>query len=159
MINNQNIKYNNINQINNNKDIKQENKVEEKDIIDELIEKIRANQNINNKKSYKETLNKLDQELSLGLEKLNEIDTNKKSFLDTQKELKNQNYSKNSKFNGLLSEINKTIKERNNKYYANGTYIDYKNLKIINPRVYFQSERKRPVKRFTKNKNNGIYLS
>ena len=159
IINKQNIDTNDTNQNTNNKDIKKENKVEEKDIIDELIEKVRANQIIIDKKSYKETLNKLDEELALGLEKLNEIDTNKKSFLDTQKELKNQNYSKNKKFNDLLSEINKTIKERDNKYYINGTYMDYKNLKIINPRVYFQSEKKRPTKRFIKNRNNGFYLS
>ena len=32
-------------------------------------------------------------------------------------------------------------------------------MKIIKPRIYFQSEKRRPVKQYIKNKKSGIYLS
>ena len=138
----------------------QTQKVEEKDIIDELIENIRANKQLTDKQNYKETLNKLDEDLKLGLEKLNQISTNRKSFLDTQKELKNDKYSNYKKFNDVLSEISKTINQTKNKiYYQDGNYIDYKNLKIMRPRIYFQSETKKPTKNYSKIRNNKLYLS
>ena len=148
---------------NNNSNINKDNKtqkIEEKDIIDELIERIRANKQLTEKQSYKETLNKLDEDLKLGLERLNQIHTNRKSFLDTQKELKNDKYSNYKQFNDVLSELNKTKNQIKNKiYYQDGNYIDYKNMKIIRPRIYFQSESKKQIKRYPNNRNNKFYLS
>ena len=165
IINNQNSiiskKDNNSNiDININKE-KNQKKIIEKDIIDELIEKIKAHEKIViNRETYKDTLNKLDEELKLGLERINEIKTNKKSYFDIQKELNSEKFSKNKKFKDLLSEINKTIKEINYRHYKNGTYLDYKNIKIIKPKIYFNSTRRRTSsKKLIKNKNNEFYMS
>ena len=138
-----------------NKDNKKENNIQEKDIIDELIEKIKSNEIISNKEANKEALNKLDEEIKLGLEKLKEIDTSNKLLLDSNDE----KISNNRKFKSLLYEINKSINETKNKtFYKMGTYIDYKNFKILKPREYFQTEKK-PIKRFIRYKKDGIYLS
>ena len=136
-------------------------KIKEKDIIDELIEKIKAHEKIViNRETYKDTLNKLDEELKFGLERINKINTNKKSYFDIKKELNCEKFLKNKKFKDLLSEINKTIKEINYRNYNNGTYLDYKNIKIIKPKIYFNSTIRRPSKkRYIKNKNNEFYMS
>ena len=146
--------------VNNKDNKKKENKIEEKDIIDDLIEKIRAKEKVSNKENCRDTLNKLDEEVKIGLEKLNEIDTSKKSFLDSKKELKNEKYSINNKFNDLLCELNKTLnKTKNKSYYKPGTYIDYKNMKIIKPRIFLHSETKKPFKKYIKTPKRGVYCS
>ena len=146
--------------VNNKDNKKKENKIEEKDIIDDLIEKIRAKEKVSNKENCRDTLNKLDEEVKIGLEKLNEIETSKKSFLDSKKQLKNEKISINNKFNELLCELNKTLNKTKNKpYYKAGTYIDYKNMKIIKPRIFLHSETKKPFKKYIKAPKRGVYCS
>ena len=138
--------------------------IKEKDIIDELIEKIRNNQDlglpkINPKKSFDE----LDEELKLGLENLNKIKTksNKKTILDTQNELEKKSFERNKKYNEVISELTKTlIKPKNSgKPYKTGSYYNYKNMHIIKPSHYFQNERKNLINENQKKKDNKFYLS
>ena len=128
--------------VSNNKEI-----VKEKDIIDELIEKIRNNQDLNISKDYKKmTISELDEEVKIGLETLNNIKTgsNKKTILDTQNELERKSFERNKKYNEVISELTKPIKQfKNDKVqYKTGTYFDFKNMQIIKPTFYFQTERK-----------------
>jgi hypothetical protein len=68
---------NNINPNMNNNNIKEEEKIPEKDIIDELIEKIRNNQDLGiPKDNPKKAFEQLNEELKFGLEQLNQIKTN-----------------------------------------------------------------------------------
>ena len=54
-----------------------------------------------------------------------------------------------------MIEINKTIIDTKNRpYYRSGSYIDYKNLKIMKPRVYFESTEKSPTIQYRNNRNN-----
>ena len=160
--NNQNIENNNNNY---NKDIPQQ-KGEEKDIIDELIEKIRTNQQITDRESSKDALNRLDEEIKLGLERLNELFPNKNTYFDN-KDNNNNNNNKigkmkvnNRKFTDLLHEINKTLNDTNKKtYYKRNHYYDYKNMKIMKPRVYFQSESRLPLFGNNKSSHNNLYMS
>jgi hypothetical protein len=159
--NNQNIENNNNNY---NKDIPQQ-KGEEKDIIDELIEKIRTNQQITKRESSKESLNRLDEEIKLGLERLNELFPNQNTYFDSKDNNNNKNKIgkmkvKNRKFSDLLHDINKTLNETTNKtYYKKNHYYDYKNMKILKPRVYFQSESSLPIFGKFKNSHNNLYMS
>lgn len=174
-----NINYNNVNtmnmnnymnnNLNNNQNIENDipqEKGGEKDIIDELIEKIRTNQQITNRESSKESLNKLDEEIKLGLERLNQLFPSQKNCFDT-KDKDNNKYRinkikvQNRKFTDLLHEINKTLNETNNKNYYNkrNNYYDYKNVKIIKPRVYFQSESRQPIYDKNLNYRNNLYMS
>lgn len=164
MVNNinnvQNIENNNNNY---NKEIPQE-KGEEKDIIDELIEKIRTNQQITNRESSKDSLNKLDEEIKLGLERLNELFPSQNIYFDSKDNSKNKIGKikvKNRKFTELLHEINKTLSETNNKTYYNkrNFYYDYKNMKIMKPRIYFQSESRLPLFGKNRNNHNNLYMS
>ena len=126
------------------------NKIEkekEKDIIDELIEKIRNNQDLGlPKDNPKKSFEKLDEELKLGLEQLNQIKTNsnKKTILDTQNELEKKSFERNKKYNEVISELTKTFSKPKNSLpqYKRGTYYNYKNMFILKPSTYFQSERK-----------------
>ena len=169
--------YNNMNNymsnnINNNQNQNIENNIpqqkgEEKDIIDELIEKIRTNQQITNRESSKESLNRLDEEIKLGLERLNELFPSQNTYFDTKDKDNNNNKNKigrmkvkNRKFTDLLHEINKTLNDTNNKtYYKRNHYYDYKNMKIMKPRVYFQSESRLPIYGKLQNSHNNLYMS
>ena len=157
----QNIENNNNNY---NKDIPQQ-KGEEKDIIDELIEKIRTNQQITRRESSKDTLNRLDEEIKLGLERLNELFPNQNTYFDNKENNSNKNKIgkmkvNNRKFTDLLHEINKTLNDTNNKtYYKRNHYYDYKNMKIMKPRVYFQSESRLPSFGNNKSSYNNLYMS
>ena len=156
--NNQTIENNNINNIN--KYIKQD-KIDEKDMINELISKIKSKEIIYKKDNFKETLNKLDEEIKLGLEKLNEINPSQKVYIDIKKELLIKKLSKNKKLSEVLAQINKNIIEVKSKLYLkNDSYIDYKNRKIVKPKVYFETVNKRHLllnKTFKNSK--GYYLS
>ena len=163
--NNQNIENNNNNY---GKDIpQQKGEGEEKDIIDELIEKIRTNQQITNRESSKDALNRLDEEMKLGLERLNELFPSQKTYFDNKDINYNNNRNKigkmkvsNRKFTDLLHEINKTLNDTNNKtYYKRNHYYDYKNMKIMKPRVYFQSESRLPLFGNNKRSHNNLYMS
>ena len=169
--NNIKIEINNNNQenqeksINNNNNEKKE-KIPEKDIIDELIEKIRNKQDLGiQKENPNITLSNLGEELKLGLQQLNQIKTksNNKTILDTQNELKQKNFEKNKKYNEVISELSKTLSKAKSKdkQYKVGTYFDYKNIKILKPRMYFQTERKKNniFELSKKNDNNRIYFS
>jgi len=160
------------NNINNNQNQNIENNIpqqkgEEKDIIDELIEKIRTNQQITNRESSKESLNRLDEEIKLGLERLNELFPSQNTYFDTKDKDNNNNKNKigrmkvkNRKFTDLLHEINKTLNDTNNKtYYKRNHYYDYKNMKIMKPRVYFQSESRLPIYGKLQNSHNNLYMS
>ena len=144
----------------NNKEINKE-----KDIIDELIEKIRNNQDLNISKDYKKkTFSELDEELKVGLENLNNIKTgsNRKSILDTQNELERKSFERNKKYNEVISELTKPVKQSkgNITQYKIGSYFDFKNIQIIKPNYYFQTERKneQTYEHPTKNKNK-FYMS
>ena len=176
-----NINYNNVNtmnmnnymnnNINNNQNIENDipqEKGEEKDIIDELIEKIRTNQQITNRESSKESLNRLDEEIKLGLERLNELFPSQRNCFDTKDKDKDNNKNRinkmkvsNRRFTDLLHEINKTLNETNNKAYYNkrNNYYDYKNVKIIKPKVYFQSESRQPIYGKNLSHRNNLYMS
>ena len=157
------INENNENNVNNVNDNNKE-EIMEKDIIDELIEKIRNNQDlgipkVNPKKSFAE----LDEELKLGLQNLNKIKTksNKKTILDTQNELEKKSYERNKKYNEVISELTKTlIKPKNTeRQYKTGSYYNYKNMHIMKPSHYFQSERKNFFNENVKKKENKFYMS
>ena len=160
------------NNINNNQNQNIENNIpqqkgEEKDIIDELIEKIRTNQQITNRESSKESLNRLDEEIKLGLERLNELFPSQNTYFDTKDKDNNNNKNKigkmkvkNRKFTDLLHEINKILNDTNNKtYYKRNHYYDYKNMKIMKPRIYFQSESRLPIYGKLQNSHNNLYMS
>ena len=133
--NNQNIENNNENT---NKDLTQQ-KAEEKDIIEQLIERVKTNQHLTNREKSKDVLNRLDEEIRISLEKLSEIPPELKSYLDSP----DKNMSKNKKFMNFLSEVNKAIIQSRNKEFYDGTSFLYlKDKKIIKPRIYFQSEKK-----------------
>jgi hypothetical protein len=133
--NNQNIENNNENT---NKDLAQQ-KAEEKDIIEQLIERVKTNQHLTNREKSKDVLNRLDEEIRISLEKLSEIPPELKSYLDSP----DKNMSKNKKFMNFLSEVNKAIIQSRNKEFYDGTSFLYlKDKKIIKPRIYFQSEKK-----------------
>ena len=167
IIDNNNNKESNIKiEINENNVVNDNNKeeIKEKDIIDVLIEKIRNNQDlgipkVNPKKSFSE----LDEELKLGLQNLNNIKTksNKKTILDTQNELEKKSFERNKKYNEVISELTKTlIKPKNTeRQYKTGSYYNYKNMHIMKPSHYFQSERKNFLNENTKKKENKFYMS
>ena len=154
---------NNINIIDNELNNNEINK--DKDIIDELIEKIRNNQDLNISKDYKKkTFSELDEELKMGLENLNNIKTgsNRKSILDTQNELERKSFERNKKYNEVISELSKPVKKPkgNITKYKTGSYYDFKNMQIIKPNYYFQTERKNEqiYENHTKNQNK-FYMS
>ena len=149
----------NINDLNNNEINK------DKDIIDELIEKIRKNEDLNISKDYKKkTFSELNEELKMGLENLNNIKTgsNRKSILDTQNELERKSFERNKKYNEVISELTKKVKQpkSNITQYKPGSYFDYKNIQIIKPNYYFQTEGKNEqiFENPTKNQNK-FYMS
>ena len=156
---------NNINDINNNQQQEKEEKIEEKDIIDELLDKIRNNQDLGiPKEDPKKAFENLEQELKLGLEQLNQIKTgsNKKTILDTQNELVRKSFERNKKYNEVISELTKNIKKSNNNVvnkYKRGTYYNYKNLFILNPRFYFQEEKKNKIHENPKRNEERFYMS
>ena len=160
---NNNINYNENNKENN---IQVENtNIKEKDIIDELIEKIRNKQDLGiNKSIQRQSLSQLDEDIKLGLEKINQIQTknNNKSILDTQKELEVKKFEKNKKYNEVIKELSRIPERIKNKEsgYNYGTYFDYKNMKILKPTMYFKSKNKyiqsyEPMKK----RENKFYLS
>ena len=130
-------------------------------ILDELIEKIKINENLK-MKSSKLNLNQLDEELKLGLKQINQIQTkyNSKSIFNVTK-----NFEENQKCKEILLEINKTLKS--DKYetpkYKNKEYFNYKNIKILNPTAYFHNKRKNnQVNQYIRRKenpSNNFYLS
>ena len=145
--------------------IQKYNKIEkEKDIIDELLEKIRNKQDLGIPKADpKKAFEQLEQDLKLGLEQLNQIKTNsnKKTILDTQNELEKKNFEKNKKYNEVISELTKTITKTNdlNNKYRKGTYYNYKNLFILNPSFYFQEEKKNKILEIPNKKEDRFYMS
>ena len=154
---------NNIIPENNNIDNKKE-KLPEKDIIDELIEKIRNNQDLGlPKEDPKKAFEKLDEELKLGLEQLNQIKTNsnRKTILDTQNELERKNYERNKKYNEVISELTKKIEKPNNDecQYKRGTYYNYKNMYILKPSYYIQTERRSNIYELPRKNENKFYMS
>ena len=151
------------NNINNNIDNKKE-KLPEKDIIDELIEKIRNNQDLGlPKEDPKKAFEKLDEELKLGLEQLNQIKTNsnRKTILDTQNELERKNYERNKKYNEVISELTKKIEKPNNDecQYKRGTYYNYKNMYILKPSYYIQTERRSNIYEIPRKNENKFHMS
>ena len=109
--------------------------------------KIRKNEDLNISKDYKKkTFSELNEELKMGLENLNNIKTgsNRKSILDTQNELERKSFERNKKYNEVISELTKQVKrpKSNITQYKPGSYFDYKNIQIIKPNYYFQTERK-----------------
>jgi hypothetical protein len=165
--NNYNYNQNNINteRNENNNDLNNKEIIKEKDIIDELIEKIRNNQDLNISKEYKKrTFADLDEELKLGLESLNSIKTgsNRKTILDTQNELERKSFERNKKYNEVISELTKPVKQLsiNKIQYKPGSYFDYKNIQIIKPNYYFQTERRNePIYELPSKNQNKFYMS
>ena len=166
-INNQN---NNIynNPIKRNPEIEKNNENDEKkDIIEQLIEKIRNKQNIGiDKKIPRKTLSELDAELKLGLEQLRKIQTKSKTlYFDAQKGTIVKYTGRNSlKFNEVMVELIKSnmasSKSRNSRNIKDA-FFSLKNLKIVKPNIYFHSLRKND-KTIGKNKRkneNKFYLS
>ena len=155
---------NNIDTNMNNNNIKEEEKIPEKDIIDELIEKIRNNQDLGlPKEDPKKAFEKLDEELKLGLEQLNQIKTNsnRKTILDTQNELERKNYERNKKYNEVISELTKKMEKPNNDecQYKRGTYYNYKNMYIMKPSYYIQTERRNNIFEYPRKNENKFYMS
>lgn len=168
-----NINYNDNNLVNNNQSIENNNAIDinkakqkqyqldEKDIIDELIGKIKSKQQVFKKDNFKESLNKLDEEIKLGMEKLYENNHNQKIYLDNQKELLINNLYRNKKISEIMSQINENIIETKSKLYLkNGIFNDYKNINVVKPRIYLEKEKRRSLKLNKTFKNNkGYYLS
>ena len=152
---------NNINtNVNNNK----EEKIPEKDIIDELIEKIRNNQDLGiPKENPKKAFEQLNDELKLGLEQLNQIKTNsnRKTILDTQNELERKSYERNKKYNEVIDELTKKIEKQTNDecQYKRGTYYNYKNMYIMKPSYYIQTERRSNIFEYPRKNENKFYMS
>ncbi len=100
----------------------------------------------------------------MGLENLNNIKTgsNRKSILDTQNELERKSFERNKKYNEVISELTKQVKQpkSNITQYKPGSYFDYKNIQIIKPNYYFQTEGKNEqiFENPTKNQNK-FYMS
>ena len=163
---NYNNKDNNINNENNiNNDSKNKDKINEKDIIDELLEKIRNNQDLGfPKENSGKSFDKLYEEVKLGLEQLNQIKTksNKKTILDIQNEFEKKSYERNKKYNEVISELTQNLtKSKNNiSQYKRGTYYNYKNIYILKPSSYFQTERKsKDIYEHQRKNENRFYLS
>ena len=150
--------------MNNNNNIKEEEKIPEKDIIDELIEKIRNNQDLGiPKENPKQAFEQLDEELKLGLEQLNQIKTNsnRKTILDTQNELERKSYERNKKYNEVIDELTKKIEKPSNDecQYKRGTYYNYKNMYIMKPSYYIQTERRNNIFEYPRKNENKFYMS
>ena len=146
--------------MNNNK----EEKIPEKDIIDELIEKIRNNQDLGiPKDNPKKAFEQLNEELKLGLEQLNQIKTNsnRKTILDTQNELERKSYERNKKYNEVIDELTKKIEKPSNDecQYKRGTYYNYKNMYIMKPSYYIQTERRSNIYEYPRKNENKFYMS
>ena len=132
------------------------------DIIDELINKIKANEKITPQKNYKQTLDDLDQEMKLGLEKIKSINSNRNLFSAKKVETNNSKVNKNYKYNELLQEINKNFKyskENKEPKYKEGTFLEFKNIKIMNPNTYFKNEKRLFSNEGKRNKSKGYYYS
>ena len=175
--NNMNDNNNIINQNNNiyNNPIKRQPEIEKnneneekKDIIEQLIEKIRNKQNIGlDKKIPRKTLSELDAELKVGLDQLRKIQTKsgKTLVFDAQKGTIVKYTGRNSlKFNEVMVELIKSnmasSKSRNSRNIKDA-FFSLKNIKIAKPNIYFHSLNKndktiRKNKRKTENK---FYLS
>ena len=121
---------------------------EKKDIIDELIEKIRNKQEIGIKKEIpRKTLSELDEELKLGLDQLRKIQTksNKALNLNSQKEKGIKYSGRNSlKFNEVLAELSKVNNSSKGRISRNmkDAFYNLNNIKIAKPNIYFLSLRK-----------------
>ena len=155
---------NNIDTNMNNNNIKEEEKIPEKDIIDELIEKIRNNQDLGiPKEDPKKAFEQLNEELKLGLEQLNQIKTNsnRKTILDTQNELERKSYERNKKYNEVIDELTKKIEKPSNDecQYKRGTYYNYKNMYIMKPSYYIQTERRSNIYEYPRKNENKFYMS
>ena len=155
---------NNIDTNMNNNNIKEEEKIPEKDIIDELIEKIRNNQDLGlPKENPKKAFEQLNEELKLGLEQLNQIKTNsnRKTILDTQNELERKSYERNKKYNEVIDELTKKIEKPSNDecQYKRGTYYNYKNMYIMKPSYYIQTERRNNIFEYPRKNENKFYMS
>ena len=155
---------NNIDTNMNNNNIKEEEKIPEKDIIDELIEKIRNNQDLGiPKENPKKAFEQLNEELKLGLEQLNKIKTNsnRKTILDTQNELERKSYERNKKYNEVIDELTKKIEKKTNNEceYKRGTYYNYKNMYIMKPSYYIQTERRNNIFEYPRKNENKFYMS
>ena len=152
--NNQENNQNNLNE-NYNKEIKEKN-----DIIDELIEKIKNKKDLDTKKDIpKLNFNKLDEEIKLGLKQLNKIQTqfNNRPILNTPKTLE-----KNRKYKEVIFEITKSLNSVKSKtpHYRSGSYLTYKNIKIIKPTIYFLDKPKKiQNNKYIPKKENQFYLS
>ena len=151
---NDNYNLNNQNNINYNIPIKRTAEIEKnneneekKDIIDELIEKIKNKQEIGIKKEIpRKTLSELDDELKFGLEQLRKIQTkSNRSLFNAQKESGIKYTRRNSlKFNEVMAELNKVNVNSKNRISRNmqEAFFNLKNIKIVKPNIYFHSLRK-----------------
>ena len=151
---NDNYNLNNQNNINYNIPIKRTAEIEKnneneekKDIIDELIEKIKNKQEIGIKKEIpRKTLSELDDELKFGLEQLRKIQTkSNRSLYNAQKESGIKYTRRNSlKFNEVMAELNKVNVNSKNRISRNmqEAFFNLKNIKIVKPNIYFHSLRK-----------------
>jgi hypothetical protein len=97
------------------------------------------------------------------LEQLNQIKTNsnRKTILDTQNELERKNYERNKKYNEVISELTKKIEKPNNDecQYKRGTYYNYKNMYILKPSYYIQTERRSNLYELPRKNENKFYMS
>ncbi len=158
--NNRDIKNNQENNQNNLNENNNDEKKDKSDIIDELIEKIKNKKDLGNKKDvHKLNLNKLDEELKLGLKQLNKIQTqfNNRPILNTPKTLQ-----ENRKFKEVIFEISKSLNSVKPKtpHYKSGSYLTYKNIKIIKPTIYFlEKPKKIQTYKYTPKIENKFYLS
>ena len=173
--NNINDNYNSNNQNNTNFNIpikrieeieKNNEKEEKKDIINELIEKIKNKQKIGIKSEIpRKTLSELDEELKLGLDQLRKIQTkSNRELFNAQKLSGIKCPGRNSlKFNEVMSELSKVNTSSKGRISRNmkEAFFNLNNIKIAKPNIYFHSLRKnKKIIEINKKKNeNKFYLS
>ena len=84
-----------------------------------------------------------------------------KNFItDTKKDISNDSFYKNKKYKNIISEIQKTIKElKDQNTFNNGSFINYKNIQIIKPTIYFTTNQYRNLNKSLKKSSSGFYMS
>ena len=136
------------------------------DMISELVERIKKEQNFNiPKEEPRKSLVNWDEELKLGLEQIKKIPTkiSRNNTFYNPKELENQKFKKSKKYNEVISLLTKSLNMQINKgsnYSKNGAFFYYKNIRILKPIIYFNNNRmnNKVYQPIRKNKNK-FYLS